>query len=81
MKFVELTSRHGFTIGLGALTTDIDWFLKTIENTDRKSYWKILKDKRMSKRKYKLVYQDEKDTFFVITDVYGHKSVLQIKEY
>jgi len=81
MKFVELTSRHGFTIGLAALTTDVDWFLSEIEKTDRKHYSSILNDKRVSKRKKRLVYQDDEDTFFVLTDTYGHKSILQIKEY
>lgn len=81
MKKVRYTTRHGLKMGLGGITSDISWFLEEIEISDRTEYMEIFKNKKMSKRKYVLVYQDERYSEIVITDAYGKKTFLEIKEY
>ena len=81
MKSVRLTTLHGLEVGLGGLTTDINWFLNEIEKTDKNEYKKIFKNPKVSRRKFYFVYQDERYTDIVIKDVYGKKLFLQIKEY
>lgn len=81
MKKVRLTTLHGLEIGLGGLTSDVDWFLNEIEKTDKSEYRKLFKNPKISRRKFYFVYQDERYTHIVIEDVYGKNLFLQIKEY
>lgn len=81
MKEVSLSTYHGLHLGLGGLTTDVDWFLNTIEETNKTEYKKIFSDPRISRRKFYFVYQDERYTHIVIEDIYKKNLFLQIKEY
>lgn len=81
MKEVSLSTYHGLHIGLGGLTTDVNWFLNAIEKTDRTEYRKIFSDNRISRRKFYFVYQDERYTNIVIEDIYKKNLFLRIKEY
>lgn len=81
MKQVRYTTLHGLKMGLGGITSDVSWFLEELEISDKTEYMKIFRNKKMSKRKYMLVYQDERYSEIVITDTYGRDTFLQIKEY
>lgn len=80
MKEVTYTTLNGLKLPLWILTTDVEWFLEQIERTDRKCYLQIFKSPKTSRRIYQKVYQDEKYTDIVITDCYGKKTFLEIKE-
>lgn len=80
MKEVTYKTYNGLNLPLGVLTTDVDWFLEEIERTDRKCYMKIFTSPKVSRRLYQKAYQDETDTFIVVTDCYDKKTFLRIKE-
>ena len=80
MKSIKYTTLHGLNLGLGGLTTDIDWFIDTIEKTHKSEYMKIFLSPKISRRKFKLIHQNEEYTDIIVTDAYGRKTFLEIKE-
>lgn len=79
-KRVRLTTLHGLRLPLVAITSDSEWFLDKIEKTPRNQYMQIFRYTKMNKREYTKVYQDEHYTDIIVTDIYGKKIFLEIKE-